>query len=160
MNCPVAITAYSANMGGVDHNDQLRQYYHVRTKGIKYYKYIFWFLFEMIIANAFILLRQLVRPNITLRDFRLQLAKSLVDTYNSRKQLGRSTLSEQPRVELQHYPRIKKMESQKGVSRCHYCSMHKRRETTWYCSECIMHLCHTGKDDGTDCFLLYHEGHK
>ena len=51
--CPVAITAYSENMGGVDHNDQLRQYYHVQTKGKKYYKYIFWFLFEIVLATAF-----------------------------------------------------------------------------------------------------------
>ena len=160
VNCPVAITAYSENMGGVDRNDQLRQYYHVRTKGRKYYKYIFWFLFEIVLANAFILLRQLVRPNITLRDFRLQLAKYLMGTYNSRKQLGRITQNQQPCVKLKHYPRIKKPDSQKGVSRCHYCSVQKRRkETTWYCSECDVHLCHTGKDDGTDCFLLYHEGH-
>ena len=28
-------------MSGVDHNDQLCQYYHVQTKGRKYYKYMF-----------------------------------------------------------------------------------------------------------------------
>jgi hypothetical protein len=43
--CPPAIAEYNKKMGGVDYNDQLRGYYHVRLKCRKYYKYIFWFLF-------------------------------------------------------------------------------------------------------------------
>ena len=41
-------------MGGVDDNDQLRGYYHVRLKCRKLYKYIFWFLFDVAIVNSFI----------------------------------------------------------------------------------------------------------
>ena len=44
-------------MGGVDRGDQLRQYYHVRVKSCKSYKYIFWFLFEVCILNSYILSR-------------------------------------------------------------------------------------------------------
>ena len=40
-NCPSSLTQYKHYMGGVDHNDQLRSYYHVRLKCRKYYKYIF-----------------------------------------------------------------------------------------------------------------------
>ena len=40
VTCPVAIAKYNQFMGGVDRNDQTRQYYHVRLKGRKYYKYI------------------------------------------------------------------------------------------------------------------------
>ena len=39
--CPSVIIDYNKYMGGIDHNDQLRQYYHVRQKCRKYYKYIF-----------------------------------------------------------------------------------------------------------------------
>ena len=42
-------------MGGVDRNDQVRTFYHVRLKCRKYYKYIFGFLFEVSIANAYII---------------------------------------------------------------------------------------------------------
>ena len=35
--CPSIITTYNKYMGGVDENDQLRQYYHVRLKSQKYY---------------------------------------------------------------------------------------------------------------------------
>ena len=55
VTCPVAIAKYNQFMGGVDRNDQTRQYYHVHLKGRKYYKYIFWFAFEVSIANAYVL---------------------------------------------------------------------------------------------------------
>lgn len=53
--CPDAIIQYNRYMRGVDRNDQLRQYYHVRLRGRKYYKYIFWFLLDVSITNAYIL---------------------------------------------------------------------------------------------------------
>ena len=47
------------------------------------------------------------------------------------------------------------------MSRCWYCANlrnpKRRRETVWYCSDCRLHLCHTGDSD--DCFMLYHKRH-
>ena len=37
--CPQSVQIYNKYMGGVDRNDQLHQYYRVRLKGRKYYKY-------------------------------------------------------------------------------------------------------------------------
>ena len=54
--CPDAIVQYNKYMGGVDRNDQLRKYYGVRLKSRKSYKYIFWFILDVAITNAFILL--------------------------------------------------------------------------------------------------------
>ena len=42
-------------MGGVDKGAQLHSYYRVRLKSRKYYKYTFWFLFDVAITNAYIL---------------------------------------------------------------------------------------------------------
>ena len=70
----------------------MRQYYRVRTKCTKYYKYIFWFVFDVAVTNAFIL--SLFTPTtipITkqrLKAFRLQLADRLIGNYNTRKRLG------------------------------------------------------------------------
>ena len=50
-----SVRLYNIIMAGVDKNDQLRGYYEVRTKSTKNYKYIFWFLFDVAIVNAFIL---------------------------------------------------------------------------------------------------------
>ena len=47
-------SVYNKFMGGVDCNDQLRQYYEVRMKGRKY-KYLWWFLFDVAVTNAYIL---------------------------------------------------------------------------------------------------------
>ena len=65
--CPAAIANYSKYMGGVDHSDQLRGYYHVRLKCRKHYKYIFWFLFDLVITNSYILCRNCTDLHDTLR---------------------------------------------------------------------------------------------
>ena len=53
-------------MGGVDKNDQLREYYHVRLKSRKYYKYLFWMLFDVAITNAITIAR--VNPTLHARS--------------------------------------------------------------------------------------------
>ena len=40
-------------MGGVDHSDQLRSYYSCCRSFHKWYKYLFWFIFD--VSNTFIL---------------------------------------------------------------------------------------------------------
>ena len=46
VDCPSSI------VGGVDRSDQLQSYYHVR---LKYHKYVFCFLFDMVVTNSYIL---------------------------------------------------------------------------------------------------------
>ena len=53
--CPAAIVTYNRFMAGVDRGDQLRGYYSCRTKSRKFYRYIFHFLFDVSVTNAFIL---------------------------------------------------------------------------------------------------------
>ena len=55
VDCAVCIVDYNNYMGGVDRGDRLRKYYHVHVKSRKYYKYIFWFVFEVCVLNSFIL---------------------------------------------------------------------------------------------------------
>ena len=83
--------------------------------------------------------------------FRLDLAKSLIGSYNSRKRAP-PTATPVPRPPhphtMLHFPIKKRTGSRKGVSRCWYCAHTrappKRKETLWYCEECELHLCHTG----------------
>ena len=42
--CPTSVFLYNKYMGGINTNDQLNGYYHVKLKCRKYYKYIFWWL--------------------------------------------------------------------------------------------------------------------
>ena len=56
--CPESIISYKF-MGGVDCGDQLRGYYRCRSKSRNFYKYIFFFLFDVAITNAYLLLKTL-----------------------------------------------------------------------------------------------------
>ena len=57
--CPASIIAYNKFMGGVDCGDQLRGYYRCRSKSGKFYKCIFFFLFDVTITNTCIWLTSL-----------------------------------------------------------------------------------------------------
>ena len=160
-----SVQSYNKWMGGVDQGDQLRKYYQLRLKSKKFYKYIFWFLIDVCIINTYRLHTQHSNsPCNNLKTFRLELAKALIGSYNSRKRpVPRrehhiSPLPPPP-SSLKHFPIKCKTSSQKGLSRCWYCSHVRkppvRKETTWYCCECDLHLCHTGVP-ATDCFLQHH----
>jgi len=79
-------------MGGVDRADQLHSIYYADWQSRKWYRYIFWFLFNLSICNAFVQFnihrgQQREKP---LLDFRLALAKQLIDGFSQRKRKKRS----------------------------------------------------------------------
>ena len=86
--CPNTITTYNRFMGGVDKNDQLRQYYHVRLKSNKYYKYLFWMMFDVAITNALITARSnpcLQKQTQSVKSLRTAFSHELLNGYCSRK---------------------------------------------------------------------------
>lgn len=85
--CPSAVAKYQQFMGGVDSNNQHRQYYAVPTKCHKFYRYIFWFLFEVAVTNSYILHSNYsTAQQQPLKEYRLELAKGLIgDFYNKRR---------------------------------------------------------------------------
>ena len=52
---PSSIRHYNANMGGVDLADQLRSYYKVGRPSKKWWRYVFWFLVDVTMVNAWII---------------------------------------------------------------------------------------------------------
>ena len=155
--CPESITSYNNYMGGVDRNDQLRQYYHVRLKSRKYYKYLFWMIFDVTITNAYLLSQMSLtidkRATKSVKDFRVCLSKELLEGYCTRKRRGRRPRLSPKKFHCDHFP-------EKGDGkqhRCDYCRLQgKRSETKWFCSDCNVYLCHKGCRS-TDCFILYHK---
>ncbi len=135
-------------------NDQLRGYYGVRSKGRKFYKCIWWFLFDVAVTNAFILCKHHTNQRSKiLKDFKTGLAKSLIGDLNRRKRRGRPSLAEPPTLRFysDHFP-TKKVKR----SRCYYCfhNRSKRHDADWYCTICERNLRHNGQSD--DCYVLYH----
>ena len=103
--CPQAIIQYNTYMGGVDRGDQLRGYYSCRSKSRKFYKYIFYFLLDTTITNAYILYtRHTESPTFKhMKDFRVALAKSLIGDYCSRRRPGRGGTALRS-IPLRHFP--------------------------------------------------------
>lgn len=59
---------------------------------------------------------------------------------------------------LRHFPvKVNADDSAKRRGRCAQCykTKHSRLDTSWYCRECYVWLCHTG-DASSDCFLSWH----
>ena len=158
--CPEPIITYNKGMGGVDRGDQLRGYYSYKVKSRKFYKYIYYFLFDVTITNSFILYKNFL-PSCTLttiKKFQLQLARELIGDHCSRRRAGAGGGAMRP-LPLRHFPI--KIEKEDGETvrkrrRCVLCAQHNKRALTlWFCRECEVFLCHTGEPH-TDCFLLFH----
>ena len=164
LRCPESIILYNKHMGGVDRGDQLRGYYRCRVKSRKFYKYIFFFLLDISITNAYILYKSSsssARRINNMKDFRLKLSRELIGDYSSRRRPGRISHIVKS-LPLLHFPiRIQQDSSTSKRGKCMYCSKvnKKRTDTTWFCNECQMWLCHTGHQH-SDCFLLWHKNQK
>ena len=154
VECPESVIAYNRFMGGVDRGDQLRGYYSCRMKSRKFYKYIFHFLFDTSITNAYILGKHFGSGmgDTTVKEFRMQLAQELIGDYCSRRRAGRGGGRIRP-LPLQHFPLKQGPPAKRRRGRCVHCSQHssKRSDTSWYCSACEVWLCHGGNHN-TDCY--------
>ena len=84
---PVVINLYSRSMGGVDPADQLHEYYSIGHSCYKLYRYIFWFLIDVSICNAFVLCNyhRLSQGLDKVRQlkFRTSLAKQLIGGFST-----------------------------------------------------------------------------
>ena len=182
--CPPSVVAYNQHMGGVDRGDQLRQYYRAKGKTRKSYRYIFWFLFDSCVVNAFVLHKNFVpvtamsAKEATVRNFRLRLAEGLIGSYCSRQ---RYCLPQPVRdaALVSATPPVKRRWEERGSpshnrgtdghfpikghrSRCAYCwneRGHRRVETNVRCRKCGKAFCVVAQDpplDGPSCFERYH----
>ena len=84
---PSVIDMYNKAMGGVDRADQLREYYSVGRSSYKWYRYIFWYLIDISICNAFILCNyhrlEQGMGKVSQLKFRSILAKQLIGGFSS-----------------------------------------------------------------------------
>ena len=94
---PAVVCNYNENMGGVDSSDQMRSYYPLGRKSHRWYKYIFWFLVDLAIGNAFVLWKKCFPPQGNRArgalSFRQALAKQLIGGYCGRKSETKKRLS-------------------------------------------------------------------
>ena len=86
---PKVADVYTASMGGVDQADQLRSFYSTGWQSRKWYKYIFWFIFNLSVCNAFVLegfyRQSRGMKKRTLLVFKRELAGRLINGFTQRK---------------------------------------------------------------------------
>ncbi|XP_053376958.1 piggyBac transposable element-derived protein 4-like [Mercenaria mercenaria] len=67
VSCPESVQNYTKYMNGVDHADQLQAMYSLARKSAKWWKYLFWFLVDLAIVGAYILMKESPNHQITNR---------------------------------------------------------------------------------------------
>lgn len=161
---PLAIQDYTDNYNAVDKSDQLRSYYGIACKANKWWKYMFWFLLDVTLVNAFILYTEAPggprpRPKSHL-DFHLDVGEALIGGYTSRRRRSDVDLPGAPAVKVAHVHKPTRVKTQRGQSSCVVCSSNgiltakgRHIQTRFECVTCGVALC---KERG--CFARFHYG--
>lgn len=155
---PTAIAQYTVNMGGVDHFDHFRASYPIGRKSRRNWLRLFYFMFDAAIINAYIAYIQIHKQSVhTHRDFRLRLARSLIDGFTGKKRTTSIIFrnkqggnfgvpAEIRRSSIPHYP-----QDQGKFTRCRFCSTkNTQKRSRIICDVCKVALC------ATPCFKSFH----
>ena len=162
--CPLSVVEYNKYMSGVDLSDQFRSYYNVCRASKKYWRYIFWFLFEISIINSFIIWKTNMQDSgifnkakHTQKFFRMAIAEKLMGSTVDRKR-ARPSFDSAP-VHLA-VPMVHKLISTSGRHVCEHCRSTGRKtgvrnrtpSTKFICQHpnCRVYLCRV------PCYQAYH----
>lgn len=147
---PNAVSNYNTNMGGVDLNDQLRSYYTIGRKSVKWWRCCFFYLLEVAVLNSYIIYKNTPRPAgekvLDHFQFHLEVARSFM-TVSLRKRSVSSIPSVQGMVACD-FDKHKRVRLPGRKKQCFNCRSEDRRtesgkrpETVFGCSLCNTHLC-------------------
>lgn len=159
--CPVMVKHYNKHMGYVDRFDMLKSIYEIDRKAHKWWHRIFFYFVDVCVVNAFILFQNRSDSRcITLKQFRVSVARGLIGAVNSISKKRRSAEQAPNKykkiipTEVRH-DRAAHMPLRCGSLRCAHCSTAKHvHRTTWKCSTCDVGLC---LNKERNCFFKFHE---
>lgn len=158
IGCPEVVKVYNSTMGGVDKFDQLRERYAVGRRSVKWWHRIFYYLTDLAIVNSFVMWKLKHKTPATCHqlDFRINLARQLIDGFSSRKNRGRP-----PNFIKRKIPDSVRLanvgihmpEKHNNYRRCKLCSRGRQgqKRTRIICSFCKVPLCLS------PCFPKFHK---
>jgi len=76
--CPKVLISYNNNMNNVDVFDQLKAAYGINRKVKKWWHRLFFHFLDMVIVNAFILFKELIKEKMSMKDFRRRIVDGLL----------------------------------------------------------------------------------
>ena len=151
---PKAVDEYNKYMGGVDQSDQLVLYYGYSHRQVKWWRRVLFHLLDLCLVNAQILYNTVHGNKLTQMDFRIAVAKALLNGY-SKHQPKHFTVQQQLPLRLTERPFIERVPADTpygGRPQCEVCRARgkKRSQTQYRCKVCKvpLHL--------EDCFETYH----
>lgn len=150
-------------MNCVDKFDQNKKSCEINRKARKWWHRLFFHFIDTAIVNSHVIYKQTTNTNITMKDFRREISRSLVSKTLVEKRAAQNKTKISP-VELKKnkpsVPNIIRFEQaahqpQRSTRRrCARCSTKKNEvRTEWMCCVCNVPLC-LGKNK--NCFALYH----
>ena len=126
-----------------NHHDQLRSVYGIKKKALKWEKYAFFFLVDVVICNSFTLISESDNHKARSQvEYRMALAHLVLKDFSMKRRLV--TMNAINNSSVHHWP----VSSKRG--RCKLClSKKKRHESKMSCEQCKVPLC-------LNCFKPYH----
>lgn len=150
---PIVVDSYNRFKMGVSLAEQKRTVYSTCRKAHDWWKHVFWFCFDVAIANALTCMQEspnhqtLKKRKRTQAEFRIALAQQLIGSYRCS---SKTVLSVLDSFGNGHWPMIY---PKRG--RCKQCAVEQRRcEVLLGCKQCGIRLCVKN-----DCFFRYHMIH-
>ena len=163
INIPASVLDYNSHMFGVDLADQLRSYYAVGRSGVKWWRYVFWFIVQISLVNSWNLFKAANRPHpsnsrlFAQLKFRLDVCYALVagNVSKGKRKVSLDIASAGLGSSLSSDHQVTRQLGRKRV--CRWCSKvgnktnnGKTSESVWGCSICKVNL-HKGQ-----CFASFH----
>lgn len=148
---PYAISEYNKFMGGIDLNDRMVAHYPHGLKNKKFYLRIFYHILNVAIVNAWIVQNTVLKSEMSLVDFKIDICQTIFDMCKSVKKRGRPSQELEPVVKRRarpgcsnelrlhsggHYPEKRELQN---APRCRDKNCHRR--TRYFCMRCDIPIC-------------------
>jgi len=135
-------------MFGVDRADQMRMQYSTCRKAVKWWKYVFWFLFDVCVCNAFVCMRESPNHKLTTRmgklkprtqiDFWIKLSEQVIGSFRATSASHYQHLTLLA-LHTGQWKSVKVKVSKRGC--CKHCyDQNHRHEVTMKCEQCQIYL--------------------
>ncbi|CAH2014758.1 unnamed protein product [Acanthoscelides obtectus] len=168
VQCPQIVKQYNIHMGGVDLSDMLVSLYKTPFKSKRWYLAMFSQMIAIAVNSAWLLYRRDLasqgKKYNKLKDFRINIAKSLIQSRNvhRKRTSAAANLLPQNKIKVPVAPRPTEdvrfdivghfaVFTEKG--RCRLCT---NGQTTILCQKCNLRLCIVSGANQRNCFTSYH----
>lgn len=161
--CPKILKDYNENMNCVDKLDQNKKSCQIDRKSQKWWHRIFFHFIDIAVVNAHVIYTQSTGTTITMKNFRRDISRELLNKTIVCKRQSKST-KKSPAEIKKHKPfvpdslRLEKSAHQPKIStrrRCAKCSTREKEvRTEWMCAVCNVPLCIT---KNRNCFADHHK---